>query len=393
MKVRYITLIVFIVLLAPLIITAVVVSARDMSSTTEFISASHLSNDIYLPILFNPFRVGYVTDTAGIDDNSFNAAQWAGVERAMDELGVDGRYLESNVADDYEPNLMEFASQDYDLTIASGWLLVGALANSAAQYPDNMFTIVDSTYPNPLGVPPGVIGHDECIPNVQGQIFKVDQAAFLAGYLAAGMTETGKIGWFGGAQIPTVTIFGVGFQQGMEYYNGVHSTDVQLIGWDNDTGVGLFTGDFSDLSKGKAATESLFSRGADIFMPVGGRIGEPGFKVARQHGGYGIWVDIDGFYLLPQYADVMLTSVMKNMDNSVYDVIKATMEGNFKGCGVYKGDLANAGVGIAPYHFLDSAVPVGLKSEIEALKAKIISGQIPDTGCISYPQHCPPGMY
>jgi basic membrane protein A len=304
----------------------------------------------------------------------------------MDELGVDGRYLESNQASQFEPNLIEFASQDYDLTIASGWFLVGALANAAAQYPDNEFTIVDFTYPD-------IFGHDECIPNVQGQIFKVDQAAFLVGYLAAGMTETDKIGWFGGAPIPTVTIFGVGFQEGMEHYNSVHATNVQLLGWDNETGDGLFTGDFVDKTKGKEATESLFDEGADIFMPVGGLIGEPGFDVARQRGGYGIWVDIDGFYLLPQHSDVMLTSVMKNMDNSVYDVIKAAMEGNFEGCGVYMGDLANAGVGIAPYHFLDSAVPVGLKSEIEALKAKIISGQIPDTGCISYPQYCPGGLY
>jgi basic membrane protein A len=168
---------------------------------------------------------------------------------------------------------------------------------------------------------------------------------------------------------------------------------VQLLGWNNATGDGLFTGDFHDKNKGKAATESLFDEGADIFMPVGGVIGEPGFDVARQRGGYGIWVDIDGFYLWPQHHDVMLTSVMKNMDNSVFDVIEAAMKGNFNGCGVYVGDLDNEGVGIAPYHSLDSAVPAWLKAEVEAVKAEIVSGQITDTGCISYPQHCPGGLY
>jgi basic membrane protein A len=228
---------------------------------------------------------------------------------------------------------------------------------------------------------------------VEGQVFKTDQAAFLAGYLAAGMTKTGKIGYFGGAKIPTVTYFGVGFQMGMEHYNEVHGTNVELIGWDNETGEGLFTGDFADLTKGKEATESLFDEGVDIFIPVGGLIGSPGLAVARERGGYGIWVDVDGVKLFPDDSDVILTSVMKKMDNSVYAVIKDTMDGNFNGCGVYVGDLANDGVGIAPYHDLDSEVPDELKAEIEELRQAIISGEITDTGCISYPEYCPGGLY
>ena len=237
------------------------------------------------------------------------------------------------------------------------------------------------------------MGNAECIPNVQGQIFKTDQAAFLAGYLAAGMTETGKLGYFGGAKIPTVTIFGVGFQAGMDYYNEVHGTSVELIGWDNATGEGLFTGDFLDLTKGKEAAESLFDEGADIFMGVGGLIGAPGFDVARERGGYGIWVDTDGYISLPGVQDVILTSVMKKMDNSVFDVIQGAMEGNFDGCGTYVGDMVNDGVGIAPYHDLESAVPDDLKAEVEALAAEISSGERTDTGCVSFPAYCPGGLY
>jgi basic membrane protein A len=339
------------------------------------------------------FKVGFVTDTGGIDDKSFNTTQWKGVERAMDELGVEGQFIQSDEASQYEPNLTEFASQDYGLVIASGFFLGGDLAKVAAQYPDIKFTIVDYAYPDPFGVPEGIVGNAECIPNVQGQVFKTDQAAFLAGYLAAGMSKTGKLGYFGGAKIPTVTIFGVGFQAGMEYYNEVHGTNVVLVGWDNETGEGLFTGDFVDLTKGKESTESLFDEGVDIFMGVGGLIGSPGFDVARERGGYGVWVDVDGYVLLPEHADVMLTSVMKNMDNSVYDVIKAAVDGSFKGCDVYVGDLKNEGVGIAPFHDLDSAVPAELKTEVEDLQKKIVSGEISDTGCISYPQHCPGGLY
>lgn len=340
-----------------------------------------------------PFLVGFVTDTGGIDDQSFNTTQWNGVLRAQEELGVQAQFIQSDEASQYTPNLTEFASQGYDLVIAAGFYLAADLAQVAAEYPDVKFSIVDYSYPNSFDVPEGVVGNAECIPNVEGQVFKTDQAAFLAGYLAAGMTKTGKVGYFGGAKIPTVTIFGVGMQAGIEYYNQVHGTSVQLIGWDNATGEGLFTGDFSDLDKGKQAAESLFDEGVDIFAGVGGLIGSPGFDVARERGGYGIWVDTDGYNSLTGVQDVILTSIVKQMDNSCYDVIKEAMEGTFNGCGVYVGDLANGGVGIAPYHDLDSVVPDDLKAEIEDLKAKIISGEITDTGCVSYPDYCPSGLY
>jgi basic membrane protein A len=339
-----------------------------------------------------PVQVGFVTDTGGIDDKSFNTTQWNGVLRAQDELGVEGQFIQSDEATEYEPNLTEFASQGYDLVVAAGFFLGTDLAKVAALYPDVSYTIVDYSYPDP-GIPEDLVGYDECIPNVQGQVFKTDQAAFLAGYLAAGMTETGKLGYFGGAKIPTVTIFGVGFQQGMEYYNEVHGTDVVLEGWDNETGEGLFTNDFVDLTKGKESAETLFDRGADIFMGVGGLIGSPGFDVARERGGLGIWVDVDGYELLTEARDVMLTSVMKKMDNSVYAVIEDVVNGEFEGCTNYVGSLDNDGVGLAPYHDLDSEIPDDLKAEVEELKAAIISGEITDTGCISYPDWCPTGLY
>jgi len=117
------------------------------------------------------------------------------------------------------------------------------------------------------------------------------------------------------------------------------------------------------------------------------------FAIARERGGYGIWVDVDGYNLLTESQDVMLTSVMKNMDNSVFDVIEATMDGEFNGCGVYVGDLANGGVGIAPYHDLEDAVPDDLAAEVADLEEAIISGEISDTGCISNPDWCPGGLY
>ena len=344
------------------------------------------------------FCVGFVTDTGGIDDKSFNQTQYDGVLRAVDELGVHGQFIQSDEASQYEPNLTEFASQGYDLVIASGFFLGGDLAKVAAAYPDIEFAVFDYSYPDAFGVPVGVIGNAECIPNVQGQIFKTDQAAFLAGYVAAGMAQIldeadPKLGFYGGAPIPTVSIFAVGFQTGMELYNEVHGTAVQLVGWDNATGEGVFTGDFVDLTKGKEAAESLFDEGVDIFMGVGGLIGAPGFDVARERGGYGIWVDTDGFTSLSGVQDVILTSVMKNMEISTFTVIQDTMEGNFQGCGTYVGEMANEGVALAPYHDLADAVPDDLEAEVAALAAQIVSGEITDTGCISFPASCPGGLY
>jgi len=335
-----------------------------------------------------PFKVGFVTDTGGIDDKSFNTTQWNGVLKAQTELGIEPKFIQSDEATQYTPNLTEFASQNYDLIIAAGWAIGADMAKVAMDYPDLKFSIVDYSYPDPF-IPDGVIGKNECVPNAVGQEFLTDQAAFLAGYLAAGMTKTGKIGYFGGAKYQTVTIFAVGMQAGIEEYNKVHGTTVQLIGWDSKTGEGSFTGDFSDLTKGKEYAESLFDEGVDIFAGVGGLIGAPGFDVARERGGYGIWVDTDGYTSLTGVQDVILTSIMKNMDTSVFEVIQAAKDGTFKGCTNYIGSLANNGVQIASYHDLDSKVPAELKAEIEALKAKIISGEISDTGCVSYPDYCP----
>jgi basic membrane protein A len=343
------------------------------------------------------FCVGFVTDTGGINDDSFNETQYNGILRAQEELGVQAQYIQSDEATQYTPNLTEFASQGYDMIIAAGFFLGADTASVAAQYPDIKFGIFDYGYPDPF-LPDGNPGKDACIPNVMGQVFKTDQAAFLAGYVAAGMAlqldpDDPAIGYFGGAKIPTVTIFAVGAQFGMDKYNEVHSTNVRFIGWDNETGEGLFTGDFSDLTKGKESAESLFDEGADIFMGVGGLIGAPGFDVARERGGYGIWVDTDGYNSLQGVQDVILTSIMKNMDVSNFTLVKDAVEGNFEGCTNYVGDMVNNGVGLGPYHDLDSEVPADLKAEVEDLKAQIISGEITDTGCVSYPASCPQGLY
>jgi basic membrane protein A len=312
------------------------------------------------------FRVGMVTDVGGIDDKSFNATSWQGMELAKQELGVDVAYLESQQQADYAANITQFIDQGYDMIITVGFLLGDDTKKFAEQNPNVKFAIVDFAYDPP-------------IPNVLGLTFATDEAAFLAGYLAAGMTKTGKVGTFGGIKIPPVTIFMVGFEYGVNYYNQKHGTNVQVLGWNTAKDEGLFVGNFESTDDGRRAGEDLIAEGADIIMPVAGPVGLGTAAAVKDHPGTMlIGVDTDWCISAAEYCPVVLTSVMKNMHIAVRDAIKMAKEGTFQG-GVYVGTLKNGGVGIAPFHEFDDDVPASLKAELEEVAKGIKDGTI-DTG-------------
>jgi basic membrane protein A len=308
------------------------------------------------------FLICQVTDTGGIDDKSFNATAWKGVTDAMAQLGVDGRYLESQQQTDYERNINEFLQADCDLIITVGFLLADATAAAATANPNVNFSIVDVNWLD--------------FPNLLQQDFRTDGAAFLAGYLAAGVSQTGIVGTFGGMQIPTVTIFMDGFYMGVEYYNQQHGTSVRVLGWDPATGTGLFTGNFESTDDGRRMGESLMDEGADIIMPVAGPVGLGTAAAILERGNaYIIGVDSDWYLTAPDYASIELTSVMKNMDVTTFNAIQAVVDGTFAG-GLVVGTLANGGVGLAPYHDLATLVSAELQAEIDAISQGIVDGTI-----------------
>jgi len=310
---------------------------------------------------------GVVTDTGGIDDRSFNASAWRGLQLAQAGTSLQVQYLQSTNQSDYVPNIQQFIDRKADLIVTVGFLMGDDTATAAKANPDQKFAIVDYAYDPP-------------IPNVLALTYQTDQAAFLAGYLAAGLTKTGKVGTFGGMNIPTVTIFMNGFLAGTRYYNQQNKTKVQVLGWDGAQGT--FTNDFTNQAKGKTVTETLMNQGADIVLPVAGSVGLGAAAAVQQHNtatpkkpAYLIWVDTDGYISAPQYGSLLLTSVVKGIDVSVRDATLMTLKGTFQG-GNYVGTLANQGVSLAPYHDFENKIPAKLKKAIETAKQAIIAGTL-----------------
>lgn len=311
------------------------------------------------------FTACQVTDTGGIDDNSFNQTAWKGVLDAQESLGIEGRFLESQAETDYDANINSLIDGDCDVIITVGFLLGDATEKAAKANPDQPFSIVDYAY-------------DPTIPNVLGQVYATDQAAFLAGYLAAGMTQTKILGTFGGINIPPVTIFMDGFVRGVEYWNSVKGDSVTVLGWNVTTREGLFTNNFDNLDDGRAFAQNLYDEGADIVLPVAGPVGLGSATLADELGIDRlkiIGVDADLYFTDSERRHVYLTSITKRMDATVAKVIEDTKNGAFQG-GVLVGTLENGGVDLAPFHDMEGVVPDALKAELATLRAQIIDGSV-----------------
>lgn len=314
------------------------------------------------------FKACMVSDSGGFDDQSFNQSGAEGMRAAEQNLGVEIVLVESQSDADYATNVGGLVQQGCDLTIGVGFLLEDAIQQAAEENPDTNFALIDSAFSdenfNPVE-----------LPNAKPILFNTAEAAFLAGYLAAGMTETGTVATFGGIQIPSVAIFMDGFSDGINKYNEDNpDANVQLLGWDKEAQNGSFSGDFENQSQGQTLTEQFIAQGADIIMPVAGPVGLGAAAAAESADNVKIiWVDSDG-YLTTDYGSLMLTSVMKQIGPAVEDTIAETIEGFSNE--PYVGTLENEGVGLAPYHDFESEIPQELKDKIEEYKQQIIGGDL-----------------
>jgi basic membrane protein A len=308
-----------------------------------------------------------VTDTGGIDDKSFNSSAWKGMQDAnAANSNIKVQYVQSKAETDYEPNLTGFVNQKCDVIVAVGGLMGTATTKVATANPNTKFVIVD-----------GTIG----LPNVYSAQFDTAQAGYLAGYLAAGMSKTGKVGTYGGLNIPPVTVFMDGFVDGVAQFNKVKNKSVQVLGWNKDTQSGSFVpgnSPFGDTDGGKSISTAMVAQGADVILPVAGFSGQGTAQQALDaNGAFSvIWVDQDGCVSAEKFCNAFLSTVVKNISGAVKDAVSKVAEGTFQGGAGSIGTLANNGVQLAPYHTFDSKVPADLKSEIDQLKADIIAGKI-----------------
>ncbi|GII99620.1 nucleoside-binding protein [Sediminihabitans luteus] len=315
------------------------------------------------------FKACMVSDAGGFDDKSFNESGFNGLKSAEENLGIETATAESQSNSDFAPNIDNLISADCNLVVTVGFLLATATGDAATANPDVEFGIVDSTAQD-------ADGNTIELDNVKPISFDTAQASYLAGYLAAGMSKTGTVATYGGLQIPSVTVFMDGFVDGVAKYNEVKGTDVKTLGWDKEAQNGSFAGGFEDQSQGQQLTTTFIDQGADIILPVAGPVGLGTLAAAKDADGVSvIWVDSDGAETNPDSADLILTSVMKQIGPGVEDVITGAVDDKFDNT-PYVGTLENDGVGLAPYHEFDGDVPQELKDEVEQLKQDIISGTI-----------------
>lgn len=312
-------------------------------------------------------KVCFVTDDAGVDDRSFNASGWQGVNDAVASGAAQANpvLLESTSEADYQPHIETCLAQGAQHIVTSGFKLAGATETFAAQNPNVQFTIIDFAS---VGA------------NVTGLEYQTDEAAFAAGYLAAGVTQTGVVATYGGANIPTVAIFLDGFARGVAHYNEVKGTSVELIGWNVETQDGQFTGVFNPADPIVRATcEAQLDENADIILPVGGAINLPcGTAIQdRNIDGALIGVDADAFEAMPaEFKDLWLVTILKGIAIQVQRSIEAHADGTPSGGTSLVGNLANNAVGLSPFHSWEDRVSAELAAETQQILDDVKNGVI-----------------
>jgi basic membrane protein A len=319
-----------------------------------------------------------VTDTGGINDKSFNQSSWAGMQAAAAaSVGkITVKYLPSTSTADYAKNISTFEAQKCGVIVTVGFAMGPATQAAALADPKQKFAIVDCSYASLcLSTKP----HPPIAHNITQLVYNTVQDSYLGGYLAAGMTKTGKVATFGGMKYGTVTIYMDGFWDGVQAYNKRHGTHVQVLGWSYPSQNGTFAGSFTDVSAGQTITNTFITHGADIIFPVAGLVGLGSAKAVQTANSAGkhismFWVDTDGCVSAATYCPFFITSVEKGITNSVKAAVLLASRGHSGGS--YIGTLANGGAALAPFHQWASKVPAPLQAELKTLQQQIISRKI-----------------
>ena len=302
-------------------------------------------------------KIGLITGTGGLGDKSFNDIAYAGALRAADDFGVEVEYSQPTAIAEYEGIQIDYAKTgEYTLIVCVGFDQADALTKTAEAYPNQRFALVDMVVDKP---------------NVASLLFKANEGSFLTGVVAGMMTETGKIGFVGGMDIPLIRDFLVGFEAGVEW------VDVDL-----DVLEPVFVGDWGDPTKGKELAVSLIGLDADAIFAAAGGSGLGALEAVHENGIIGFGVDSCQDYLYPE----IVASMTKRVDIAVYEMIKAAIDGDFAG-GIYEKGVADGWTGCSrlpaeesfweeTFNFEETPLPDGVLLKLTEARDKIIDGSI-----------------
>jgi basic membrane protein A len=309
-------------------------------------------------------KICAVSDQGGFADRSFNQRVHDGLLTVEAKLGWEVATLESKSADDYFPHVAEFVNSQCDLIVAAGFLLADTVNGVAQSHPEQKLLLLDAQ-----------VTPDQA--NLWQTTYAVDQAAFLAGYAAAAASQTGVVGTFGGQNIPPVVDFMDGFALGVTYFNEQHGATVEVLGWDPaQREAGTFLGNFVSTEDASLAAALMIDGGADVIFPVAGPASFGAAQAALDAGNvYVIGVDTDWAADSPEYSPVVLTSVLKQLDATVFQAAEAIEAGSFEG-GVHVGTLANGEVGLAAFTDSQNRLPEFVQNELVGLEADIAYGLV-----------------
>jgi basic membrane protein A len=315
-------------------------------------------------------RVGIVFDIGGKNDRSFNAAAWEGVKRAQHDMDICLYDVEPGNPTSIEPAMRAFAERNFDLVIGIGFAQSPIMQKVAADYPNIKFAIIDGVILDTDGTP---------FPNVASLVFREHEGSYLVGMIAALKSKTGTLGFLGGMDIPLIHKFETGYEEGAKSVN----PKVTII----QNYVGVTDGAWNNPGKGKELALGQIEKGADVIFTAAGNSGLGAFDAVEQYGKntqgeankFVIGVDSNQNMVKPGFV---LTSMVKRVDNAVYDVVKEVLDGKFQG-GFHAFGLDKDGVAYAMDDNNKALIPPDVIDRVEQSKAKIIDGEIKVTDAMA----------
>lgn len=294
-------------------------------------------------------KVGLIYDVAGRGDLSFCDAAYAGAKKAKDEWEFKLTEVTPSQSADTELTLRRLAKLKYDLIIGVGFLFQEPMKRVAGDFPDVKFALIDAIIAQP---------------NVASLTYRAHEGTFLAGVIAALKTETKQVGFVGGMKVPLVEAFEIGYRAGIQATN----LDIEFMA----DYIGVTPQAFNDPTRGKELALAQYNRGVDIILVAAGASGLGALEAAKAAQKSIIWVDSNGNDLAP---GLVLTSVIKGVEISVYETIKSVRDGNFSG-GLKDYGLKEGGVEYIVDDVNRALLSDEILEQVEAFKAKIIAGDI-----------------